>query len=335
MSVVAATDGGNRLAQTASEAPAMEFPSILTGLEIKRLSALQPSRFFAALGVDVLILLLAILISERIGGWLVYGTAVIVIGSRLHALAILMHEATHYRATPTRWLNEMVGEYLAMPVLIKMQEYRKTHFAHHSHVNTSDDPDWIRKLGDMDFAFPKSALEIGGMLLPFATGVKFFILLRKLKQQSSNYAQSSTTQSRLVVARSIAIVVIVSLSIVLKFWTLLIFYWIIPLLTSTMVFFQIRSVAEHFAIASDHAFNRTRTVISPFWEAWLLAPHNVNYHLEHHLYPSVPFYRLPELHNRAMASEEYCEKAHITRGYLTGLFRECRQANRNGAGGSA
>jgi fatty acid desaturase len=335
MSVVAATDGGNRLGQTASDPPAMEFPSILTGPEIKRLSALQPSRFFAALGVDVVIIVLATLISERIGGWLVYLAAVIVIGSRLHAVAILMHEATHYRATSTRWLNEMVGEILALPVLLKMQEYRKTHFAHHSHVNTMDDPDWIRKLGDRDFEFPKSALEFGAMLLPFAIGVKFFVLLRKLKQQSNNYAQSSATPSRLVVARSIALVAIVSLSIVFKFWDLLIFYWIVPLLTSAMVFFQVRSVAEHFAIESDHAFNRTRTVISPFWEAWLLAPHNVNYHLEHHLYPSVPFYRLPELHSRSMASEEYCEKAHITRGYLTGLFRECRQANQIDASGPA
>jgi fatty acid desaturase len=328
MSVVAATEGGNRLGQTASDQTATEFPSILTGSEIKRFSELKPSRFFAALGLDVLLILLAILISERIGGLLVYLAAVIVIGSRLHALAILMHEATHYRATPTRWLNEMIGEILALPVLLKMQDYRKTHFAHHRHVNTLDDPDWIRKLGDKDFAFPKSALEIGAMLLPFAIGVKFFILLRKLKQQTKKHAQSRVGPSTLIVARSIAFVAIVTLSIVFKFWDMLILYWIVPLLTSTMVFFQIRSVAEHFAIESDHAFNRTRTVISPFWEAWLLAPHNINYHLEHHLYPSVPFYRLPELHSRTMASDEYREKAHVTRGYLTGLLQECRRANR-------
>src|SRR5437763_12406945 len=28
----------------------------------------------------------------------------------------------------------------------------------------------------------------------------------------------------------------------------------------------------------------------------LLFPHHVNYHLEHHLYPAVPHYRLPALH---------------------------------------
>jgi len=28
----------------------------------------------------------------------------------------------------------------------------------------------------------------------------------------------------------------------------------------------------------------------------LLFPHHVNYHLEHHLYPAVPHYHLPQLH---------------------------------------
>ena len=27
-------------------------------------------------------------------------------------------------------------------------------------------------------------------------------------------------------------------------------------------------------------------------------PHNINYHLEHHLFPGVPFYNLPKLHTR-------------------------------------
>ena len=32
------------------------------------------------------------------------------------------------------------------------------------------------------------------------------------------------------------------------------------------------------------------------WLRWLIFPHNVNYHVEHHLYASVPQYNLPRLH---------------------------------------
>ncbi|GAG84267.1 unnamed protein product, partial [marine sediment metagenome] len=41
----------------------------------------------------------------------------------------------------------------------------------------------------------------------------------------------------------------------------------------------------------------TRTFIAPSY-SFAFAPHNVNYHLEHHLHPTVPFYRLPELNHR-------------------------------------
>src|SRR5438445_11912 len=58
-------------------------------------------------------------------------------------------------------------------------------------------------------------------------------------------------------------------------------------------------------------------------EKFLLAPHNVHYHVDHHLYPSVPYYNLPRLHAQLLAQPEYMARAHITDGYCTGLRREC------------
>ena len=39
-------------------------------------------------------------------------------------------------------------------------------------------------------------------------------------------------------------------------------------------------------------------------------PHKVNYHIEHHLYPSVPFYNLPECH-REMKSRGLLDGAEV------------------------
>jgi fatty acid desaturase len=36
--------------------------------------------------------------------------------------------------------------------------------------------------------------------------------------------------------------------------------------------------------------------VAPGWVEWLIFPHQVNYHIEHHLYASVPHYNLPALH---------------------------------------
>ncbi len=57
-------------------------------------------------------------------------------------------------------------------------------------------------------------------------------------------------------------------------------------------------------------------------ERILVAPLNVGYHLEHHLYPSVPFYRLEELHRRLMRVDVFRNQARITRG-VNGVIREC------------
>jgi len=57
-------------------------------------------------------------------------------------------------------------------------------------------------------------------------------------------------------------------------------------------------------------------------EHLFVAPKNVNYHIEHHFYPSVPFYRLPELHRVLMSKAEFKDSVHVTRSYF-GVLREC------------
>ena len=89
------------------------------------------------------------------------------------------------------------------------------------------------------------------------------------------------------------------------------------------MFQYIRSVAEHFGeLAYDDLLSSTRSVKANLLERFFIAPHQVGYHLEHHLYPGVPFYNLPKLHQLLMSVSDYSSKAHITHGYLSGLLDE-------------
>ena len=101
------------------------------------------------------------------------------------------------------------------------------------------------------------------------------------------------------------------------------FFWIVPYLSTFFMFQYIRSVAEHYGeLSYDHLLSSTRSVKPNLIERFFIAPHQVGFHLEHHLYPGVPFYNLPKLHELLMQEEEYQEKAHITKGYLSGLMNE-------------
>jgi fatty acid desaturase len=54
---------------------------------------------------------------------------------------------------------------------------------------------------------------------------------------------------------------------------------------------------------------------------FIFAPYHISYHIEHHLYPYVPVFRLHQVHKYLEQNPIYKAKAHITRGYLQ-LFRE-------------
>ena len=86
--------------------------------------------------------------------------------------------------------------------------------------------------------------------------------------------------------------------------------------TWLVLIMRIRSIAEHHAIEGpDSAYPLTRTTRATWLERIFLAPKNVNYHIEHHFFPSVPFYRLPELHAILMSKPGFREGAHLTRTY--------------------
>ncbi len=74
-------------------------------------------------------------------------------------------------------------------------------------------------------------------------------------------------------------------------------YWLVPYCTLMQVFFRIRGAIEHGNVPDpDNAYQRTRTYFMSAALRFFFAPKQVGYHLEHHLYPSIPFYRLPRIH---------------------------------------
>ena len=82
----------------------------------------------------------------------------------------------------------------------------------------------------------------------------------------------------------------------------------------------IRLICEHSAVESDEEeYAITRTTIPTWLESIFILPRNVGYHLEHHWYPSVPFYRLPELHQALMAREGFRTHAVVRRSVFASL----------------
>lgn len=100
--------------------------------------------------------------------------------------------------------------------------------------------------------------------------------------------------------------------------------WAVAWFTTYGLFLRLRSLAEHACMErTDDITKNTRTTIAGLVARMTVAPLHVNYHLEHHLLPTVPWYRLPAM-SRLLAGRV----PEPTRGYGAVLTSVSRSASR-------
>lgn len=251
------------------------------------------------LGTDWTLMIAAMAISIYASHPLVYLASVILIACRQHALLIHMHEASHYRLSKNIVLNDWISDlFAAYPTLLATVDYRKHHLAHHKNTNTELDPDWVRKVPLKEWQYPQVKAEILKTLgkQVVVGGYQWMTLMIMM---SKNNTRKKIYWASILIAVT-----------VFDVWPEFLLYWMVPLLTLFPLFQRIRSVSEHFGLSHTHELNGSRNILSGPVESFLFSPHNVNYHLAHHLFPSVPQYNLPKLHRDLMVMTVYGELAH-------------------------
>jgi fatty acid desaturase len=304
-----------------SDASADNIPIKLTKEELRDLSDLNPLRSTFHVFAEWALISSAIFLCQRFFNPLVYLLTVAFIGARQHALLILMHDGVHYRLFRNRRLNDWTAEIvLAWPNLISARAYRRNHFAHHRYLNTGQDPDWARRQGDASWVFPQHWYRLALLMLRDLSGLGAIYYLKLAVMLLSKDVGVSRG---FLAARYGFYACMIAVLAWLGALHLLLMYWLVPLFTWMVVIFRVRSIAEHSAIEGRaNAYAQTRSTRASLLEHVFVAPKNVNYHIEHHFYPSVPFYRLPQLHRVLMSKSEFKESVHVTRSYL-GVLREC------------
>lgn len=238
--------------------------------------------------------------------------AIIIIGSRQLGLSILMHEASHGLLFRTRKWNETLGHFLAAaPLLISMSEYRKRHMEHHRFTRTDKDPE-----NYLYTPFPVSSSSMTRKILRDLTGVAFVRTQTGIFR--SVWGEKKGRISRLKGFYSWTIlfyVPFISAFVVAGRMDLFLLMWLLPLATTQQLFLRIRNIAEHAAIPDvDDPLKNSRTTLVSLWERMTFAPFWVNYHIEHHMVPFVPCWRLPEVH-RIMVSKGFGKDMEIAHGY--------------------
>lgn len=185
-----------------------------------------------------------------------------------------MHEAAHQSVGRPKTLNAVVGRLAALPLLAPFPAFRWVHLEHHKHTNDpARDPDHYSGRGP-------------AWLLP----------LRWLTQDLHYYGRYLRAgRPRRELAEVVGVIVGgLALAVVLGasgWWSYLIFGLVLPARIATTLLayaFDYLPHRPHDVLGRQDRYQAT--AVRP--AAWL-TPLLVwqNYHLVHHLYPAVPFYR--------------------------------------------
>lgn len=234
-----------------------------------------------------------------------------IIAGRQLALAILEHEGAHGTLFKTRWMNDSLTDWLcARPVWQNLRKYRAHHLGHHTRTGLPDDPDL-----SLHARFPTTRASLArkflrdlsgytglktmfGLFLMDAGVIRWTVAndIQRLPANGRRWYHYAGTALRNMVPMLIANGVLFG---IFAFSGHPMFYlvWVLAYLTPFPLFLRIRSIAEHGCLESTaDMFRNTRTTRAGLLARMSVAPMQVNYHIEHHLMASVPYYRLPLMH---------------------------------------
>jgi fatty acid desaturase len=211
----------------------------------------------------------------------------LVMGNQLYLLFILHHDCVHFTACRSRRMNVLLGRTYALFLVKTFTATLETHLRHHAHLG---DPD-----KDPDDRF-------------YAGGIRWVWF--RFWQNLSWHTYLSLTRY----GPKVRNVVLIEQFANLAFWAgvhlllyqfgllreALFIFWI-PAATIILVIGPVTRAYEHLPLAHyapgdarrvDIAANTvtvTSRALGLFWA-------NITYHVEHHSYPRVPFYRLARVH---------------------------------------
>ena len=253
--------------------------------------------------------------------------SILIIGTRQHALFVIAHDAAHYLLYERRWLNDVVGRLCATVQGLSMCTYRVIHRLHHNNLYGELDPDTALHGGyprGRAYLVKKLLKDLGG-LTAWKTYAYFLggapalntatnVAVRPLDDTSEKLRTEARRDRNTVIAVHLLLLGSFAWSGYLVQYLVL---WILPLATVVQAILRLRAIAEHGATTDfSSPLTAARTNTGPAWLEWLIFPHHVNYHIEHHLYASVPHYNLRRLH-REMAQRALLDGAELMPFRLT------------------
>ncbi len=214
--------------------------------------------------------------------------ATLIMGSQLHAFTVLQHDCGHQNAFRSSLANLWMGRFMAWFIVFPYSSFTECHKHHHRYLGDPDkDPDEWNYARGVKWMFLRIAV--------FVPRFTYFSLVRYGKAVRNRVLRELSFN---LLSMAALCAWFVSRGMAYEF----VLIFVVPLLLLAVVINPISRGYEHLPMATlepghedrlDLAKNTitvTSRVVGLLWA-------NINYHVEHHVYPGVPFCNLRKLHN--------------------------------------
>ncbi|MGC4031674.1 MAG: fatty acid desaturase [Tepidisphaeraceae bacterium] len=242
-----------------------------------------------------------LLIASGVAGAMLWGTWWCVIPFMIYGVIYASssdsrwHEAGHGTMFKTDWLNNALYEIASFMVMRESTPWRWSHTRHHS--------DTIIVGRDPEIAVPRPA-DIKAMILTFIDVTVIPPYFKKLwshvrgqmTEEEKTYIPEFEYPKTFFKARVVMCIYLAVFALAIYYRSFLpLMYVLLPNLYGSWLM-PIYGYTQHAGLMEnvlDHRLN-CRTVYTNIVNRFMYL--NMNYHLEHHMFPLVPYHNLPKLH---------------------------------------
>ncbi len=237
------------------------------------------------------------------------------------------HECGHGTAFRTRWMNDAVYQMACFMIMREPTVWRWSHTRHHTDtIIVGRDPE----IGVMR---PPSLFKIvtGYFALRGAPTTMLNLIYHatgRLRPEEKTFIPEMEWKKVYFVARiwlAIHLAVLV-IAIAMRSWLPLVLVGILPTMYGAWMHVYF-GVTQHAALAEDvldHRLNSRTVYMNPIFRFvyW-----NMNYHVEHHMFPMVPYHALPELHKVMLPDtpKPYASTIEAYREIIPAILRQRRE----------
>jgi fatty acid desaturase len=264
--------------------------------------------------------------------WWVVLAALPVIGTRYYALYIIGHDGLHRRIFPQVRSNDLWTDlFLLGPIGAITRLNRHNHMRHHATLALPEDPDRYKYV-----SYGGAAATLWRLTgVPFVLRAVGNVFLNRHGRGTHSPKEGYTWRDIAILALWQALL-IGALSAAIGWWAFPVL-WLLPVYAFTFAADISRVFFEHSSVQQEAAADARKRLVSfhaPWWERVLLAPMNMNLHAAHHLWPAIPYYRLPAA-DTLLRAKFGTDNALTWRPSYFGYLLEYLRAQRNGVKANA